>query len=188
MPKKRTSNFKKLTIAQQQEIIDRFQSRKEVRAKNAELAALVLSWVLDTPVDVSAFMELFESAGHRGAYHENPGETTRERVLRQAASLPNITKRLDDTPLDYSGALELSYIYERIQEMIDTLEDAPRGTTEDAIELYRQVGERIRVKVYAETGHYPEEFPFPSGKITGEEEPTQFKLVDHQPQLFGEEE
>ena len=54
----------------------------------------------------------------------------------------------------------------------------------DAIDLYRQVGEVIRQKVYDELGHWPEEFPVPRGRITGDEEPSQFKLRDHQPPLM----
>ncbi len=68
--------------------------------------------------------------------------------------------------------------------MIETWESEPRRTMQQAILLYRTVGEAIRRKVHSETGHYPEEFPFPRGRITGDESDNLFKLTDHQPTLF----
>jgi hypothetical protein len=129
-------------------------------------------------------MELFEAAGHEGEYHETPKDTTHNRVMALAAELSNILKRLDDTPLDYSGALELSYAYQRIEMAIGRLKREPRGTMKEAIDMYRTIGEAIRLKVFAETGHYPEDFPIPRGRITGREKSDQFKLRDHQPPLF----
>jgi len=82
------------------------------------------------------------------------------------------------------GVIELSYIYARILQMITLLENSVGKTMKEAIELYRLVGETIRQKVLTETGHYPEEFPVPRGRITGSEKPSQFKLTDHQPPLF----
>lgn len=190
MPKKRTDGFQKLTIAQQQEIIERFTTRKDVRDLNDKLSNLVLSWLLDQPIDDGAkraFMREFNAAGHQGQYHASPTGTTNERIKAQTAELPNLKKRIADTPLDYMGALELSFIYERIQLMVEILETRDSGTQEIAINLYRGVGEFIRQKIFTETGHYPEEFPIPDGRITGDEEPTQFRLTDHQPSLLGEE-
>lgn len=184
MPKKRTQDFQKLTVAEQQAIIERFRGRKDVRDANRKLAKLVLSWVVDHPLSNQEFMEQFEAAGHESEYHEDPSVTTRIRAMPQALELPNILKRLEDTPLDYMGSIELSFVYERILMMIDALENEPRGTMMEAIALYRVVGDSIRQKVFTETGHYPEEFPVPRGRITGSEEPSQFKLTDHQPQLF----
>lgn len=184
MPKKRTDGFHLLTIEEQQAIIDRFKRRGDVRAANRKLARAVLAWITDRPDNDAEFMMLFEDAGHAGEYHEDPSDTTRNRVFSQTAELPNILKRLEDTPLDYSGAIELSYVYERIMMITNKLESEARGTMADAILLYRQVGEIIRQKVFTETGHFPEEFPFPRGRITGRENPEQFKLSDHQPPLF----
>ncbi len=145
---------------------------------------MVLAWVTDRPDDDVEFMMLFEDAGHKGEYHEDPNETTSKRVLSQGSELPNILQRLKDTPLDYSGVIELSYVYERILAMIAALADEPRGSRQDAIDLYRRIGEAIRQKVFMETGHYPEEFPVPRGRITGNEKPSQFQLMDYQPPLM----
>jgi len=189
MPKKRTDDFDKLPIAEQQEEIDRFYIRKAVRKANRQLAKDVAAWVTDlTPEIRDEFMELFEAAGHEGEYHETPQATTQDRVMILAARLTNIIKRLEDTPLDYSGALELSYVYQRIEMAINKLAATARGTMADAIRMYRQIGEIIRKKVYVETGHYPEDFPLPRGRMTGLEKPDQFKLRDHQPRLFVDEE
>jgi len=158
--------------------------RKNVRDANRKLAKLVLAWVLDHPISDQEFMEQFEVSGHKSEYHENPIDSTSRMVMPQALELPNILKRLEDTPLDYMGALELSYVYERIQTIIAMLGTTPRGTMEDAIDLYARAGGAIRQKVYTETGHYPEEFLTPRGRITGSEEPSQFKVADHQPKLF----
>ncbi len=187
MPKKRTDNFQLMTIEQQQEVIERFKSRKNVRDANRDLAKLVLAWVIDQPIDTHKFLEIFHANGHAGEYHEVPKDTTQARVIPQAAELPNIIKRLADTPLDYMGAVELSYVYLRIQQMIALLASLPRGTPQQAIDLYKLVGENIRQKVYTETGHYPEEFPVPYGRMTGDESAKQFTLSDHQPKLFEEE-
>ena len=184
MPRKRTDGCQKLTSAQQQEVIERFQGRKDVRDANRELAKLVLAWVIDQPISDDEFMMLFKAGGHQGEYHENPSITTARRALPQANEIPNITKRLNDTPLDYMGAIELSYVYERIQAMIEDVQQRSRDTMQKAIELYNDVGEAIRQKVLAETGHYPEEFPVPRGRITGNEKSSQFRLTDHQPPLF----
>jgi len=184
MPRKRTNGFEKMPIAQQQEVIDRFKYRGDVREANKKLAKQVLTWLTNRPEDIREFMELFEAAGHAGEYHEDPSDTTQNRVMAQAAELQNILKRLEDTPLDYSGVIELSYVYDRILMMMETLDNEPRGTMERAIELYRTVGEAIRRKVFNETGHYPEEFPIPRGRITGREKSDQFKVRDHQPPLF----
>ena len=184
MPKKRTDGFHLMSIEQQQEVIQRFKNRKNVRDANRKLAKQVLSWVTDRPDDDKEFMMLFEGAGHQGEYHEDPSDTTSNRVLPQATELPNLLKRLEDTPLDYSGAIELSYVWERIVLIIDALANEPRGTMQNAIDLYRKTGNAIRQKVFSETGHYPEEFPIPRGRITGREKPDQFKVTDHQPPLF----
>jgi hypothetical protein len=77
------------------------------------------------------------------------------------------------------GAVELSYIYERIQAMIAILESVPGGTMDDAITLYEEVGDAIRQKVHADLGHWPEEFPVPRDRITGEESDDLFKLADY---------
>ncbi len=184
MPKKRTQDFQKLTIAEQQAVIDRFRARKDVRDANRKLAKLVLSWVLDRPISDQEFMEMFEAAGHEGEYHEKPNIMTGRRVFPQATELLNIVKRLEDAPLDYMGAIELGFVYERIMMMIDEIETTPGKTMEEAITLYRVVGGAIRERVFTETGHYPEQFPMPRGRITGNEEPSQFKLSDHQPTMF----
>jgi hypothetical protein len=187
MPKKRTDDFAHLPLEEQQAEIDRYQGRKVVRAANRELAAQIYSWLEDRPVtpeEFGAFMQRFEAAGHRGQYHESPSQTTARRVLSQAAALPHILQRLQDAPVDYSAALELSYVYDRILVMQQTLIDEGSGTMEEAMILYRRVGEAIRQRVYAETGHYPEEFPVPRGRITGDEEPQQFRLRDYQPPLL----
>jgi hypothetical protein len=183
MPRKRTDSFQKLTIEQQQEMIDRRKVREEVSKAITELALTVLSWVIGQDINKREFLELFHASGHRGEYQENPSVTTYERVTHQ--SIRHLTKRLNDTPLDYMGAVELSYVYERVMLMIDRLQSLPDGgTAQNAIDLYELVGEVIRQKVFVEMGHYPEEFPIPYGRITGDEEPTQFKLTDHQPPLF----
>ena len=184
MPKQRTDSFHLMSIEQQQEIIQRFKNRKNVRDANRKLAKQVLSWVTDRPDDDKEFMMLFEGAGHQGEYHEDPSDTTSNRVMAQVSELPNFLKRLGDTPLDYSGAIELSYAYERILSMEEKLENEPRGTMQEAVDLYRKIGNAIRQKVFIETGHYPEEFPIPRGRITGREKPDQFKVTDHQPPLF----
>jgi hypothetical protein len=184
MPGNRTHHFQELTIPEQQALIARFHGRKDVRDANRKLAKLVLSWIVDHPISNQEFMELFEVAGHKSEYHENPTDTTSRKVMPQATELPNILKRLEDTPLDYMGVIELNFVYERIQKIIATLTEAPRGTMQQAIDLYEFAGEAIRQKVYIETGHYPEEFPTPRGRITGSEKPSQFKLTDHQPPLF----
>jgi len=185
MPSKRTDGFQKLTIAQQQEVIERFQGRRDVSKAINELARTVLSWVVGRQISEEEFMEIFHARGHHGEYHENPNVTTRHRILPHALEIKNITKRLADTPLDYMGAIELSYVYERVMMMIDELQLLSHGgSAQEAIDLYEQVGNIIRQKVFAEIGHYPEEFPIPYGRITGDEKQNQFTLVDHQPPLF----
>ncbi|MBA3825425.1 MAG: hypothetical protein H0X24_16195 [Ktedonobacterales bacterium] len=184
MPKKRTQDFHLLPIEEQQERIARFLTRKDVRVANRELAKLVLEWLLVRSISDQEFMEMFEAAGHEGEYHEKPNITTGRRVFLQAAELPNIVKRLEDTPLDYMGALELKFVLERIMMMIEWLQTSERGLMEDAIALYQKAGEVIRQKVFTETGHYPEQFPMPHGRITGSETSKQFQLTDHQPPLF----
>jgi len=184
MPKKRTDGFHMLTVDEQQEVIERFKGRKDVRDANRTLARLVLAWVLDRPISDNEFFKLFEAGGHEGQYNQTPTDTTFQRVIAQSGQLANITKRLSDTPLDYMGALELSYVYDRIQQMIETIHDTTAKNMLGAIELYRVAGATIRHRVYTETGHYPEEFPVPRGRITGDEAPKQFKLTDHQPPLI----
>jgi hypothetical protein len=188
MPRKRTGRFANLPVPQQQDEIDRFHERKRVRDANRELSKLVLSWVMDLPPDAEMleheFMMLFEDAGHLGEYHQDPTDTTYGRVIKLAAMFPNILQRLRDTPLDYMGAIELSYVYERIMAITAKLKGKPRGTMADAIRMYQEVGEIIRQRVFIETGHYPEEFPIPYGKMTGKESAKQFKLRDHQPRLI----
>jgi hypothetical protein len=103
MPKKRTDGFQQLTIAQQQEMIERRKIREEVSKAITELARTVLSWVEERAISEQEFLELFHAGGHRGEYHENPNATTRERVMPQALELKNIVQRLKDTPLDYMG-------------------------------------------------------------------------------------
>ena len=184
MPKKRTDGFQLLSIEQQKEMIARRKIREEVSKAITELAVIVLSWVLGREISEAEFLELFHASGHHGEYHENPNITTGKRVMPQALELKNILQRLKDTPLDYMGAVELSYVYERVMMMIDALKAVPNGSTSDAIDFYEKVGTVIRQKVFSEMGHYPEVFPIPRGRITGDEEPTQFKLADHQPPLF----
>jgi hypothetical protein len=176
-----------LTPEQQAERIQRLYNRKKIRQANRVLATLVLSWVVGRQMSKEEFMEQFNARGHAGQYHEMPGTTTFHRVSYQLAELSNITQRLKDTPLDYMGAIELAYVYERITRMIALLKTHAGGTSQQAIELYEQVGSTIRAKVFAEMGHYPEQFPIPRGRITGEESERQFKVTDYQPPLFEEE-
>jgi hypothetical protein len=84
------------------------------------------------------------------------------------------------------GAIELSYVYERITAMIALLKSLKSGTSQQAIELYEQIGNTIWAKVFAEMGHYPEQFPIPRGRITGRESERQFKPTEYQPPLFEE--
>ena len=184
MPKKRTDGFHKLTVDQQQEVIERFKGRKEVRAANNQLATLVLNWITGGDLTEQQFMAQFEAGGHHGEYHQEPTQTTFDRVSIQISTLANITKRLNDTPLDYMGAVELSYVYQRIQSMIAVLESTAGGTMQQGIDIYHTIGEAIRQRVFNEMGYYPEEFPVPDGRITGNEAARQFKLTDHQPALM----
>jgi len=163
------------------------QNRKKIRQANRILATLVLSWVVGREMSEEEFMELFNARGHAGQYHELPGATTLHRISYQLAELSNITQRLKDTPLDYMGAIELAYVYERITMMIALLKASESGTSQQAIDLYELVGSSIRAKVLAEMGHYPEQFPIPRGRITGKESEQQFKPTDYQPPLFEEE-
>jgi hypothetical protein len=55
---------------------------------------------------------------------------------------------------------------------------------EDALELYYEIGEEIRQKIYADLGYWPEEFSVPGDRISGDESDDLFKLTDHQPTLF----
>jgi hypothetical protein len=188
MPRKRTDGFEYLPVPQQQEQIDRYDERQRIRKANNELHRFILAWVTDLPPGdkrlKDEFMQLFEDGGHWGTYHVDTSVTTYERLQKQKAMFPDITKRLKDTPLDYMGAIELSYVHQRITEMIARLQENPQGgTMAEAIALYRQVGATIRQKIFTETGHYPEQFPIPYGRITGNEAPGQFRLRDHQPPL-----
>ncbi|SRR5579875_1200913 len=187
MPKRKHTEMQKLTPEQQQELIERYHTRKDVREANAQLAALVLDWITDAELTIQEFMERFNAGGHFGEYHEWPQDTTFRRITQQLAKISNLAKRMADTPLDYMGAVELSYAYERIKKMIALLENSAGGTMQDAITLYKSIGEGIRQKVYDEMGHYPEAFPTPRGRITGEEPEHQFRPTDYQPPLLGGE-
>src|SRR6185437_11668803 len=117
MPRRKQTDMQKLTPEQQKELIERYQHRNGVREANSRLATLALSWFTGGHLTEQEFMEQFNAGGHHGEYHQNPSATVRERVMRQAAELSNLTKRLADTPLDYMGAVELSYVYARIKMM-----------------------------------------------------------------------
>lgn len=187
MPRRKPSDMQLLTPEQQQELVQRYHNRKDVREANKQLATLVLNWVTGGNLTTEEFMQLFEAGGHYGEYHENPSETTDTRITAQAAELHKLKRRLKDTPLDYMGALELSYVYQRIQRMIAALQRTQGNTMQVAIGLYRQIGETIRQKVHNEMGHWPEAFPIPYGRITGEEPEKLFQLADHQAKLFEED-
>lgn len=187
MPSKKRSEptaMQKLTLAEQDELAQRYAHRRDVRDANRELATVIVTWLVGRTITVEEFMERFNAQGHAGEYHENPSDTTDKRVQQQVAELKNIRQRLTDTPLDYMGAVELSYVYMRIQMIIELVRETPGGTMDEALDLYFQVGEAIRHKVYDDLGHYPEEFPTPRGRITGKEPQSKFKPTEHQPTLF----
>jgi hypothetical protein len=130
-------------------------------------------------IPIKKFFKYFHASGHRGEYRENPNETARKR-----ATLAEVKARLNETPLNWMGAIELSYVCLRIMKMIEYLETLPRGTMHEALDLYEEIGEEIRLKVYTEMGHWPEEFPVPRGRMSGDESDDLFKLSDYQPPLF----
>lgn len=184
---RKQTDMRLLTPAQQAERIERVQYRKKIRQANLILATLVLSWVVGRETSEEEFMEQFNARGHEGQYHETPSMTTLKRVQQQTAELPNLAKRLSDTPLDYMGAVELRYVYQRIMMMIEALKQIPSGPVEQALALYQDIGEKIRIKILTGMGHYPEHFPIPRDRITGKESERQFKPTEYQTPLFEEE-
>ena len=185
--RRKPSDMQHMPLEAQQEHYQRFLLRRDLLDLNRRLSTIVLSWTTDHPMTDKEFLEIFYANGHYGEYHEFPSETTFRRVMDQAEELSNLIKRVQETPMNYSGALELSYAYQRAQLILDKLALAPRDTMQQAIAFYRQIGEAIRERVFQETGHYPEEFPTPIGRITGNENPRLFQPVDYQPPLFPEE-
>lgn len=179
MPRRKPSDMKKMSIEQQQEVQQRIATRRDVRDANERLIALVITWLTGGDIPIKIFYKRFHASGHEGEYQETPSETLRKRL-----ALSQVKTRLKETALDWMGAIELSYVYERIQMMIEALASQLRGTMDDALALYEEVGEAIRSKVYAEMGYWPEEFPVPSDRITGEESDELFKPTNHQPTLF----
>jgi hypothetical protein len=113
MPRRKPSDMKKMTIEQQREVQQRLETRRNVEEANRRLIATVLAWLTGGDIPIKQFYKLFHAAGHAGQYHENPSDTTRKRT-----ELNHVKVRLRETPLNWMGAVELSYIYERIQLMI----------------------------------------------------------------------
>lgn len=181
-PKRRKkSDMALMPIADQQELQQRLSNRRDVEEAVKHLVATLTTVLNGDVATLKAFVANFYATGHWGQYHETPTATTHRRTV-----IAQVKKHLRETPLNWMGAIELSYNLQRINLMDDALSQliGIDSTLKDILDLYRGVGDDIRQKVYAEMGHWPEEFPVPRDRITGDESDDLFKLVDYQPPLF----
>ena len=183
MPRRKKSDMQLMPIEQQQELQQRLATRRDVNEAVKHLVAALVE-LLDTDEQaLKAFIAKFHASGHRGQYHENPNDTTRRRTL-----IAQVKAQLRETPLNWMGAIELSYNLERIEVMREALNNLDRDeeTLQSILALYEAIGDEIRQKIFTDMGHWPEEFPVPYDRITGNESDNLFKLLDHQPTLFEE--
>jgi hypothetical protein len=181
-----------MPIEAQEELQQRLMNRGAVRDDGKRLCERVLAWVINAPLtkkERDEFFEEFQASGHYGEYLKWPEEDAQARLKKLQKTLPELKQRIRETPLDYMSAVELSYVHDRIELAISIFEEQPPGTREEAIRLYKTVGDIIRRKVREETGHWPEEFPLPEygGRITGKENLELFEIQPHQPALLIEE-
>jgi len=161
--------------------------RKAIREANEVLFEIVMNWISDQPLSRDEFYAAFNAGGHFGEYRMYPLEDAKRRVAELQKLLPHLKLRVRETPLDFMGAVELSYLAQRIELIIEKLDEYPEGTMSEAIRLYTEVGAIIRQRVYDETKHYPEQFPLPIyGRITGKENIEQYQIRPYQPPLLGE--
>lgn len=190
MRRRRATSMQIMPIEQQEALAERFHIRKDVRTANELLFELALIWITDETLTRKEFFRRFNASGHRGEYLMNPSVDVKKRIQKLQATLPELKQRSSDTPLDFSGAVEMSYVSQRIDLMVEKFREAPEGTMDDAIRLYEEAGKTIRDRVYAETGHWPEEFPLPliGGRMTGEENPALFIVQPYQPSLLEDSE
>ncbi|MBA3822794.1 MAG: hypothetical protein H0X24_02675 [Ktedonobacterales bacterium] len=179
--RRKASNMQLMPIEQQQELQQRLAHRRDVEEAVKLLMAALAELLNHDKKLLKGFAAKFHASGHRGQYLENPNDTARRRQLAA-----QVEARIKETPLNWMGAVELSYNLQRMMMMIDELDhiDRESETMQSILETYEGIGEIIRLRVYAEMGHWPEEFPVPRDRITGDENDDLFKLTDHQPTLF----
>src|SRR5271165_2275286 len=181
MPRRKKSDMSLMPIAQQQDLQQRLANRRDVEEAVKRLLAALAEFLDHDKEMIKEFAARFQASGHLGQYHENPSDTARRRQLAA-----KVRVRLKETPLNWMGAIELSYNLQRIDTMAEFLQEATQEevSLQDILIVYQGIGSDIRQRVYAEMGHWPEKFPIPSDRITGEESDDLFKLADYQPPLF----
>lgn len=179
-----------LSLAEQEERIDRYETRRDVRDANKELAAVLKAWVKDVVLDSERF-EIFHAHGHQGEYRDEYPQDTLVRKLIDLgwteAEIEQVSK--SETPLDYMTADELGYVFERIKRMLAWFAAHPEGGTHDhACRIYLLIGKLVREVVAQQTGHAPEQFSTPHDKITGRERAARFQPAPYRAPLFPDEE
>ena len=176
-----------MPIDEQIALQEQLGARKLVREANDLLFTIALTWITDSPMTREEFYQAFNAGGHFGEYRQYPLDDAKRRIKAIQQKLSELRLRAKETPLDFMGATELSYVYQRIQLMLQKIDEYPSGTMDEAIQLYTEAGAIIRQRVYDETKHYPEEFPLPQyGRITGKENIEQYQIRPYQPPLLGE--
>lgn len=168
MPKQLSDDRQLMTHLQEQALRECLQGGPDDRAANRALAQQALAWVIGHPIDDEEFLRFFDVGECAEHERQQPQPPPHRRMVPQAGQIPTLIHRLHTTPLDYQGAIELSYVYERIQQIIASIKHLPGQTMSVAIILYYTVGSLIHDHLVTETGQTPAAFAIPRGRMRGD--------------------
>jgi hypothetical protein len=178
----RIPRMRDLTLAEQDELIQRWRFRNALRTAYTEVIAALMQWVLDSP-DI----EKFVAAGHQALFTLIPSADLFERMVVNGYTPQEIDDAIkqNETPLNWMTPEELAAVVERVDMMLAYFATHDPGTFAQALIIYRVLGRVARENFVQRYGYPPEQSPIARVRMTGEKsEQKKLKPSNHQPQLF----
>jgi len=174
--------MKDLSIAEQDELIQRWRLRKDLRTLHPEIVEVMMRWVIDS-VDIDQFV----AASHEAHFMRNPSTDLFMRMLANGYSEDEIQIILEqgEPPSNWMNSETLASVIWRIEHMLNYFKGHPSGSFEQAIRMYQVLGITARKLFIQQYGYPPEQSAIPRVRITGEDKDLKkLQPTDHQPPLM----
>jgi hypothetical protein len=178
----RIPRMRDLTLAEQDELIQRWRFRNALGTAYIEVIAALMQWVLDSP-DIEAF----QAAGHEAHFARLPKDDLFIRMLANGYTEAEFAEAYQqhEAPVSWMTSEELASVFHRIANMLDYFKKHGPGTFAQALRIYQVIGLAARDQFFKQNGYFPEQSPIPHVRITGgKTEQKKLKPDQHQPQLF----
>src|SRR5215469_14210340 len=154
-------HMKDLTFAQQNELMQRWRLRHDLRTAYPEIVAAMILWVIDN-YDIAQFV----AVGHQSQFNINPQDDLLYRMLANGFTDKEIQAAFDngDAAASWMTPEELTMVVDCIAGMQKYFQTHDPGTFDQALAAYVRIGEAVRRVFIQQYGYAPEESPVPRVK------------------------